>query len=579
MGKEIEKRKLSYLLVITILFLLFYLFLSENQEIIKKAAYYISDRAYIFEYCFVCQDIFHEKFSIAFPMFFVAAYLLSAGFVFWYFKFIGLDKKKKREMLNYTILFAIAVIAILQLYLSFIRKIDHDEIHILHGSWYIANGHVIYRDFFYTYNPLFVYLMTIPFFLFGNSIAVIYFSRLFMWLLFLLTLYLIYRISEALYSRDIALYSVLFLSYAYFFLTTMVNVTPTSLQIPASLLSLYFLIKYYKRGNRNNLLYSGALIGISFLIIQKATLLFFAYFFIILLLSSRKRRALDLAYFGFPIIFLIASFLSYLILTNSLEQYIIGNLTELYLVIPFNLTVTIVMSLLQNLFFWILALAGFLYMLPDYRRHIFLLMPIIFSFAFIFLAKSPYPSYFAFPITLLAVGCALINERIISTKRKGLLSIYLLFLALSFLVVLGFELATTQVDNKQDIEMIQFVLENTSEEDYVYDDAQRFNIFRKDVDYVWLGKYASGITYEQLGFPRANLTKELIELRPKIVSDFGLTQEQKKYIRENYQKTGFEYITPYAFERIMMGSSDYSTLAKEKYGYNFTKKSTLYIRK
>ena len=112
--------------------------------------------------------------------------------------------------------FALAAAAIASLVLraiAFFRyRFDSDEPQHLHVTWAWTQGLIPYRDLFDNHMPLF-HLLTAPLLgLLGERANILLWMRAFMLPLFALVLYCTYVLAERLYSRRVALWSVVLLS-------------------------------------------------------------------------------------------------------------------------------------------------------------------------------------------------------------------------------------------------------------------------------------------------------------------------------------------------------------------------------
>jgi hypothetical protein len=92
--------------------------------------------------------------------------------------------------------------------------------------------------------------------------------------------------------------------------------------------------------------------------------------------------------------------------------------------------------------------------------------------------------------------------------------------------------------NSFQLSRIDYVTKNTTSADYIYDGNIKFNLYRKDMDYMWFGigngpleKYSqvTGYTYDIYA---------LIEkYHPQIISDYKIPNMKHPAIRDHYKKS------------------------------------------
>ena len=77
----------------------------------------------------------------------------------------------------------------------------------------------------------------------------------------------------------------------------------------------------------------------------------------------------------------------------------------------------------------------------------------------------------------------------------------------------------------------------TEPDDYVYDGNIIFNLFRRDIDFVWWmtgDPYKAIETLEELKDYEYNIYERIETYEPKIISDFGIPDMGHPIIAENY---------------------------------------------
>jgi hypothetical protein len=116
------------------------------------------------------------------------------------------------------------------------------------------------------------------------------------------------------------------------------------------------------------------------------------------------------------------------------------------------------------------------------------------------------------------------------------------------------ELDTYYKLNTYSLNRIKRVLSLTSVDDYVYDGNIIFNLFRKDVDFVWWGvgePYKMIETLEELADYKYDIYDRIATYRPKVISAFGIPDMKHPVIAENYIQ---DDVFPELFVRLSVGS-------------------------
>jgi len=101
-------------------------------------------------------------------------------------------------------------------------------------------------------------------------------------------------------------------------------------------------------------------------------------------------------------------------------------------------------------------------------------------------------------------------------------------------------LRETQRNNHEQIEKIRYVLDNSSEDDLIYDGDIRFNLFRRDIDFYYFSvrPHTGGLATEQkLRGYDYNIYKIISEKKPKIISTYYIDDLENSIIKNNYKKS------------------------------------------
>lgn len=179
------------------------------------------------------------------------------------------------KRVNYTLVFLIFVISLILLGNSIYRYFDHDELEVIHVAWKILQGEEIYKDFFEHHHPLFYYSLAPLIAVFGENTSTLIILRLFVYVIYILTILATYRLSLLiLKDKRAALLSILMLGATSTYFNKAVDVRIDPAQVLFGVLSLQYLFRYLDDLDKvRHILASGVLLGISFTIYQKAAFL------------------------------------------------------------------------------------------------------------------------------------------------------------------------------------------------------------------------------------------------------------------------------------------------------------------
>ena len=420
------------------------------------------------------------------------------------------------------------------------RFFDHDEFEAIHSAWKVLRGKTLYADFAQAHNPL-LYLVLVPVIaLFGESTATIIAARVLVFILFLLMLVFTYLLSKKVFDRETALVSVVFLATTSLFYRKAIEVRPDVPQTLFALISLFFLFDYFGSGKRRALVLSSIMLAISFLFLQKTAVLVLLVF--ILLFVSLLRGELPLRDFATYLacsFFVVLPFFLYLVFTGGLSMYMAIMEVHVKFLDSFTPYGTLANTFTANTGLCVFFLLGLVFFTKtaDHRRFAFLAIFLLLS---VFLVRVPYQQYYMTSLPLVAVISAYALCSVFVNKR-ALVVVVLLCVALPTYYIYGMR----YTDNKYQLERIEFVLEVTGPDDYVYDGDIQFNLFRKDLDYFWYSvRPETGIlaTYQSL-YPYDYDVYELVErLRPKVISAYYLNVYDPRIVGRYYANPKFRVL-------------------------------------
>ncbi len=384
------------------------------------------------------------------------------------------------------------------------KRFNHDEFEHIHSAWLISIGKLPYADFYQNHNPLFWYTL-LPFLgLFGETTTTPIVLRVVMFILTLGIVYQTYRLArEATGSWETAFYAVLLLLPVLIFIQKSVEIRPDVPQVLCGLLSIFFLLRFTRRGGTRDLLYSGLWAGVSFVFLQKSVFLLLAYagiFFIWLV--RRDLRIRDALFFALPLAVPLACLLLFLLLTGIWGDYVLTSWKLHMSYTRFSPLKYFLPSLEQNPPFWGLGiLASFLVLLwprtgPALRITAFLGLALLSSVLFV---GHPHRQYFLFAIPLLAIPAAHVVTEL-QHRLKLHWAVRLVVLAALVAFPARSLLGIGDGSNHKQLERIDFILRNSDPSDLIHDGDIQFNLYREDLHYFWysLGKGKGLDVYNRL---------------------------------------------------------------------------------
>ncbi|MCK5056336.1 MAG: glycosyltransferase family 39 protein [Candidatus Aminicenantes bacterium] len=466
-----------------------------------------------------------------------------------YFKALGL------------IIFLLAVI-VLQTAMN--RGFSIDEFEHIHSAWYIRQGYTPYSDFFQHHHPL-LWCLLLPFLhVFGHSADILLILRFFMFLMTLGIALLIYLVTGRLVaagpissdkpmrqSKEAGLLSVVFLLSTVMFVVFGIQIRPDIPQVLFGLLSLYFLIRFFGEKKNSYMVFTGFSASISFLFLQKTIFLLIAYGIIFVYKLLRREISFKPVLF-FSISFLapLSLFLFYLFFSGSMNDYILTNwLLNMNFARDdsFSLFLTLNYYILKDLLLWLFSFLFFLSLVRNRKKTAgvvnitaFICLVLL---ATLFLIKRPWGHNFLFPLSLLSILAGYYLHHIILKFRLN--AAYRVLIPVLILLSSGyFLLERCKNTNRAEIERANFVIQNSTESDLVYDGKNRFNLFRPDLHYFWFSlKKSHGLdTYNRLTnnrFGDYDIRRLIKTKKPKFISDFRI-DIKKCGLNTLYRKTPYE---------------------------------------
>jgi hypothetical protein len=164
----------------------------------------------------------------------------------------------------------IAISFALRLFLIFRYRFDSDEPQHLHVAWGWAHGFMQYRDFFDNHMPVF-HLLSAPLFLFADDDARLLFAaRMAMLPLFVLALFLVWRIARDLFDDSVAWWSAAFVALCPPFFLGSLEYRADDLWLVCWLALLAVLVSKLPRSDKD--LAAGLLLGLAFGVSMKSVM-------------------------------------------------------------------------------------------------------------------------------------------------------------------------------------------------------------------------------------------------------------------------------------------------------------------
>lgn len=438
-------------------------------------------------------------------------------------------------------------------YLLFLAALNKaynmDEFEHVHSAWYIVHGFVPYRDFFQHHNPLLWYLIAPVIALAGENAGILICLRMAMFALALSTAAAASAIAGKVSSRrEAPWYCLILLLSCTLFVEKAVEIRP---DVPMTLfgtLSVYFFIRHHDCANPREMVLSGLSAALAYLFLQKAVFLYAALSVLVVVKAARKEMPMKtlLLFFlclmaGPVLIFAYYAFQGALY-DYSLNAYVL-NVSKLY---SFSAWKFLLSTLRWNTGFWVLALAGILYGTATFRRNeklgslsllgVMLFLPVLF-------VKTPWKQYYLPALALFSAVGACFLARVLEKARSGALLGFMLMAVIVFKPML-FLAQYRENRNRSQIELVEYVAENTRPDDLVYDGRNQFNLFRRDLHYFWYstGENRNLFVYNALTGNRYgdyDVCSLIREKRPRVISDYLVDKKDCSVLNRYKRIDGF----------------------------------------
>ena len=440
----------------------------------------------------------------------------------------------------------LALSALLLFFMSLNRFFDHDEFEAMHTTWKMFQGQEIYDDFIQHHHPFTYYTLLPLYALFGGTTDVIIAARVFiffqlagMLLLTYLTALEVYH--ESYRRRLIALTSTLFLSLTALFTAKALEIRPDVPQSLLSLLGLYLVVRFFRTRSLWLLIAGGVSFGVSILFLQKG-IVFAGLVGLVLLgrwLFGRDIKFAQGLIFAGSVIAAMLPYALYLLFSAQMQTFIFWNFT--YNTVYYELRgweagklVNNINNLYNENSLILLLFAVTFFFLRKRRLEVELLFLAAGVFGFTLLTGRHNPQYYllVFPFVAILAAQGLITGL---AGRKAVAALVVAFVAFMPLVN-QFRNAFVYTNDSQ-LAKIQYVLDLTEPDDYVYDGNIFFNLFRRDVDFIWYmagEPYKAAETLALLMDYDYNVYEAIERFEPKVISNFGIDDMSDPRIASYY---------------------------------------------
>ena len=439
---------------------------------------------------------------------------------------------------------SLAASLVLLLFTSLGREFDHDEFEALHTAWKLWRGERIYEDFIQHHHPFTHYLLLPLYRLFGADLAVLSAARLLVFANLVALLLLTSLIAAEVYGDRLnAALSALLLSVTGLFIFKAIEIRPDVFQSSLGLLSLLLVVRFFRLRDRRLMVMGGVAAGLSILFLQKGIVFTGLVGFVLLgrwLWSYPRGRDIkfsDGLLFAGSVVGAVLPYALFLLVSGRLPTFVFYNYT--FNTLYYDLRGYELGKLLGNamtLFSQntpvVLLFAVTLLLLPKGRLEWELVFLAAGVLGFAVATGRHNPQYYLLVWPLASVLAA----RGLTEGFRGRLAALTLVFAVAPPLARGLSVAL-EPTNRAQLAEIAYVLNVTDEDDYVYDGNITFNLFRRDVDFVW---YLAGSPYKAVQTLAAlrgydyDVLRAIERYRPAVISTFGISDLTDPRIARHY---------------------------------------------
>lgn len=419
------------------------------------------------------------------------------------------------------------------------RYFNADEVEAVHTAWKISQGQRIYVDFFQHHHPLLYYCLVPVILLFGETLTTIIAARILIFIMLLLIVYISYRIAELVFNKNIAWISLFLVTTAVIFMDAAIEIRPDIPQTLFGLLSVFFLLKYYRQAAPNrNLIYSAVSLGLSFLFLQKTIFLIILILMFFLYDGWREPRyRKDAPAFFLAFTATVLPYFLYLIFTKSWGPYVIFNWV-------INIAYLNSTPLLQYIFFFlavnIVLCASFvvgLFILPKRfleRRLALLVLGLLLSLVAM---RVPRQHYF---LSIVPLASPIAAYAFYALYRHNKVMFKLIVIITVIVGASALLVKIVYYSNRSQLARWAFISYATQPTDYVYIGGTGYNLFRRDLDFFWfaMGPNRAMATYQKYRPYHYDIYELINKYQPKLITNTYIDNMDDKRIADHYKASG-----------------------------------------
>lgn len=395
-----------------------------------------------------------------------------------------------------------------------------DEFEHLHASWLVSIGQVPYKDFFEHHHPLLWYISAPLVSFFYNNAIIFYVMRGFSLLISLLSIWYIYRIVLFFGDRKCAWFAIALSLGNIITLYNAYQFRPDAYMNLFFIMGVYYLFYHLRTTYLKYLIYSFLSFTLSFLFLQKISLLLVVIEFVLLWLIAKKKITFKNAFLAsIPTIGVMLAFMFYLYSKEALIEYFELN---------FKFNQAMVYYFERGAFWyqqiWLsvyaIALLTALYFFKKGNLY-FKIFALIYICEFLMRALhfAPHPNYYTLLTYFSAVILSLYAD-VFMPKRKFIsaLIITALFINLGNLFN-RIDASAEKYNSYKHYQMTDYIHKNSKSNDYLMNGYDKnFNIYRKDVSYYWFGlDMLLPVMKQEYGIDNIDINELVLEYRPKFV--------------------------------------------------------------
>ncbi len=443
------------------------------------------------------------------------------------------------KAVNWLLWAAVAGLAACVAWRSATRSFVGDEFEAVHTAWLVSEGERPYTDFFQHHHPLLYYVLSPVVAVYGEQLSTLVACRAAM-LLFLAGIFAAtYWLGVRMFDRSAAILAVVFLIGSPAFVDSALEIRPDTPQALFGLLAIVLFSPKDRRPGAWSCFLAGASLGLAMLFLQKAVFTGAALGAVLVCRLVRKEaRARDFVVMAAGGLAVLLPAGIWLVTCNSPRDYFFLNWTlnaHLARVSPLNAAVALFHD--STLLFFFAAIGVTLSLATRGQRELVALAGMLFGSLLV--VRAPYEQYWIPLLPLLAVLAGR-GLAAVSFERPRLL---LLAIALLVLNPLG-TWKCGQIRGRYypslpaQWEKVAYVLSATDRGDRVYDGDATFNLFRRNVDYLWFsGSRYLLETYQSLRPYPYNVYRLIDERRPKVICSLGIANTDDPRIRDHYTRS------------------------------------------